>query len=71
MSASGCGATSTSRTISSTRCQAGIAFEPLCDLETLLQAGVEHDYFRETERQAVLDWRRDPQDWTAKHEVSA
>src|SRR5207244_11048809 len=42
---------------------AGIAFDPLCDLETLLQAGVEHDYFGEAERQAVLDWRRDPQDW--------
>jgi len=49
---------------------ARIAFEPLCDLETLLRAGVEHAYFSEAERQAVLDWRRDPQDWTAKHEPS-
>ena len=47
---------------------AGIAFDPLSDLETLLQVGVEHGYFGDAERQAVLDWRRDPQDWTARHE---
>jgi orotate phosphoribosyltransferase len=48
---------------------AGIRFEPLSDLATLLQVGVAHAYFAETERDAVLDWRRDPQDWTARHEA--
>ncbi len=48
---------------------AGIQFEALSDLATLLQVGVEHAYFAATERDAVLDWRRDPQDWTARHEA--
>jgi len=47
---------------------AGIAFEPLADLATLLETGVAEGRFGEAERQAVLDWRRDPQAWTAAHE---
>lgn len=47
---------------------AGIAFEALSDLATLLEVGVGENHFREAERQAVLDWRRDPQAWSAAHE---
>jgi orotate phosphoribosyltransferase len=47
---------------------AGISFDPLSDLDTLLPLGVREKYFGEAERQAVLDWRHDPQGWTARHE---
>ena len=47
---------------------AGIAFEPLSELATLLDLGVTAGYFGAAERDAVLNWRRDPRDWTARHE---
>jgi orotate phosphoribosyltransferase len=47
---------------------AGIAFEPLSDLATLLAVGIDAGYFGPAERDAVLDWRSDPQGWTARHE---
>ncbi|MFI5267776.1 MAG: hypothetical protein ACHQ7M_10410 [Chloroflexota bacterium] len=47
---------------------AGIACDPLSDLANLLEVGVEAGYFGVAERDAVLDWRRDPQGWTARHE---
>ncbi|HEY8691896.1 MAG TPA: hypothetical protein VIR57_04065 [Chloroflexota bacterium] len=49
---------------------AGVAFEPLSDLATLLEVGLAAGCFGPTERDAVLAWRRDPQDWTARHPLS-
>ena len=48
--------------------EAGIAFEPLSDLSTLLDVGIAAGCFGPRERDAVLEWRRDPQGWTASHE---
>ena len=48
---------------------AGIDFEPLSDLSTLLEAGVDTGAFGAQERDAVLAWRQDPEGWTARHEA--
>jgi orotate phosphoribosyltransferase len=48
---------------------AGIDLEPLSDLPTLLEAGVETGAFGPQERDAVLAWWQDPEGWTARHEA--
>jgi orotate phosphoribosyltransferase len=46
-----------------------MTFETLCDLETLLAVATERGDIDEEQKQAVLEWRSDPQGWTAQEEA--
>jgi orotate phosphoribosyltransferase len=46
----------------------GIRFETLSDLETLLSVAIQRGYINEDQRREVLEWRRDPKEWTRREE---
>lgn len=46
-----------------------IRFATLCDLPTLLDVAIDNKLIGSGERDAVLDWVRDPEEWTAKEEA--